>query len=611
MKIKRKFQVLVAICMVVILNWIPVQSVSSVVQAAAAKPVVVLQTSQIVLKAGSGNVNAAASIVIPVTLDIPTGMTFGGALVDVQFNPSVLDATTCTADSSFTIGLCNPDYDHDAQNPDAVRFNVFSVQGKTGSNVHLGDITFLAIGIAAESSDLNVVVSIITDPQGLPVASTTLSGKVTINGATPPAVSSISGKVLDNSGVAVADVTISDNAGHTAKTNASGQYTLSNLAAGSYVLTPSTLLIGVVFDPPSLTVNVPPTATGKDFKMVPLGSTSSISGKVVDNGGLSVPDVTITDNVGHTTKTDANGNYTLASIPVGTYTITPSVGVIGVTFEPLNLVVSVPPAATNQNFKMVPLVSGSSISGKVTDNSGAPISDITITDNVGHTTKTNASGDYSLSGLSAGTYTLTPSTSLLGVKFDPATLSVTVPPSATGKNFKLVPLTGCNNIIKNGDFESDTDWYLPATKYTAGYDPNIVMLSTAAYSTDEFHAGKRSLRTGIVDPKYNIYSYSSGWQQVSIPSSLTTAKLRFWAFPRSVNGVDASDSQLMLILNSNKQEIYRPLQMRSNERIWKQFEIDLKPLAGQTVWVYFGTYNNGLSATMAMYVDDVSLEVCP
>ena len=107
MKIKRKFQVLVAICMVVILNWIPVQSVSSVVQAAAAKPVVVLQTSQIVLKAGSGNVNAAASIVIPVTLDIPTGMTFGGALVDVQFNPSVLDATTCTADSSFTIGLCS------------------------------------------------------------------------------------------------------------------------------------------------------------------------------------------------------------------------------------------------------------------------------------------------------------------------------------------------------------------------------------------------------------------------------------------------------------------------------------------------------------------------
>jgi len=74
-----------------------------------------------------------------------------------------------------------------------------------------------------------------------------------------------------------------------------------------------------------------------------------------------------------------------------------------------------------------------SISGRVVDGSGNPIPDVTISDNAGHTTTTGSDGRYILSGLAAGTYTITPSKS--GYIFSPASRTVTVPPDATGQDF--------------------------------------------------------------------------------------------------------------------------------------------------------------------------------
>ena len=74
-----------------------------------------------------------------------------------------------------------------------------------------------------------------------------------------------------------------------------------------------------------------------------------------------------------------------------------------------------------------------SISGQVTDGDSNPISGVTIFDDAGHTTATDSDGCYTLSGLAAGTYTLTPSKS--GWTFSPATRTVSVPPDATGQDF--------------------------------------------------------------------------------------------------------------------------------------------------------------------------------
>lgn len=79
-----------------------------------------------------------------------------------------------------------------------------------------------------------------------------------------------------------------------------------------------------------------------------------------------------------------------------------------------------------------------SISGHVTDGSNNPISNVTISANTTISTTTYGNGNYTLGGLEAGTYTLTPSKT--DFTFSPPTLQVTVPPDATGKNFAALQL---------------------------------------------------------------------------------------------------------------------------------------------------------------------------
>ena len=249
----------------------------------------------------------------------------------------------------------------------------------------------------------------------------------------------------------------------------------------------------------------------------------------------------------------------------------------------------------------------STITGTITDAASAPISGVTISTNTGVTATTNSSGVYTISGLTPGTYTITPT--LGGYTFSPASRSVTVPPNGIAQNFTG---TKCTQLVVNGDFEANTGWTLPITVYPAGYDSSVTLDVTAVYSIEMVHTGSRSVRVGIVDTAKNVYSYSSAWQSATIPSGIKSATLKYWLYPLSVGAVEGSggDIQLMLILDQNKVEKERLVMIRSNERTWKNYEFDLKKYAGQTIWIYFGVYNNGYSSNMAMYVDDVSLETC-
>jgi hypothetical protein len=74
-----------------------------------------------------------------------------------------------------------------------------------------------------------------------------------------------------------------------------------------------------------------------------------------------------------------------------------------------------------------------SVSGRVVDGNNNPIANVTIADGAGHTPTTDSSGNYTLSGLPADTYTITPSKS--GYTFSPASRAVGVPPSKTGYDF--------------------------------------------------------------------------------------------------------------------------------------------------------------------------------
>lgn len=75
------------------------------------------------------------------------------------------------------------------------------------------------------------------------------------------------------------------------------------------------------------------------------------------------------------------------------------------------------------------------ISGRVTYDNGAGASGVTITSSSGSSALTDASGNYTLTNVITGTYTITPTKS--GNIFAPITHTVSVPPDATGKDFKI------------------------------------------------------------------------------------------------------------------------------------------------------------------------------
>jgi hypothetical protein len=160
----------------------------------------------------------------------------------------------------------------------------------------------------------------------------------------------------------------------------------------------------------------------------------SISGRVTDANNNPISGVTVSAGAGHTATTDSNGYYAFGGLAAGTYTITPSKS--GYTFSPASHNATVPPDAAGQNFTGTLLTY--SISGRVTDTSNNPITGVIISDGTGHSTTTDSNGDYTLSSLAAGTYTLT--SSKTGYTFSPALHTVSLPPNVTGKNFTGVPV---------------------------------------------------------------------------------------------------------------------------------------------------------------------------
>jgi len=154
--------------------------------------------------------------------------------------------------------------------------------------------------------------------------------------------------------------------------------------------------------------------------------TYSISGQVTSNGsGLSGVTMSLTGASSATTITDASGNYTFTGLDNGSYTITPSR--TGFTVSPTSSPRTVSGAdipAVNFTATPVPAVTYS-ISGQVTSN-GFGLSGVTmaLTGASSATTVTDASGNYTFTGLDNGSFTITPSRT--GFTFGPTSSPQTV-----------------------------------------------------------------------------------------------------------------------------------------------------------------------------------------
>jgi inhibitor of cysteine peptidase len=235
----------------------------------------------------------------------------------------------------------------------------------------------------------------------------------------------ISGSVLVG-GVGLAGVQISAGSG-SAVTTSGGGFSISGLSAGSYTVTASRS--GYTLSPASRTVAVGPSATGVNFTATL--NTYAISGTIRLNGeGLS--GVSVTDGTRSVT-TGASGQYTLSGVTSGVYTVAPSAA--GYTFAPASRSVTV--GASNQTgIDFTAASSTFRIAGRITAN-GASLSNVSVTVG-GATVATDASGNYEVAGLAAGTYAVQPSRS--GYQFSPSTRTLTVGPDRTDANFTGVSL---------------------------------------------------------------------------------------------------------------------------------------------------------------------------
>jgi hypothetical protein len=218
-----------------------------------------------------------------------------------------------------------------------------------------------------------------------------------------------------------------------ATTDANGNYSFTGFANGNYTVVPS--LAGYTFRPASNVVTLNgANVTGNNFTETAYSAaTSSLSGAA---SGTAAQNVMITlsgDNTG-SALTDSSGNYNFSGLAAGSYAVTPSI--VGYIFSPVSVAVTTLSGVnvTGNNFTAAANAAAtSSLSGTV---SGAVAQNVTITLSGANTGSvvTDANGNYSFSGLSAGNYMVTPS--LAGYIFSPVNNAVTT-------------ISGVNVIVSN------------------------------------------------------------------------------------------------------------------------------------------------------------------
>lgn len=266
---------------------------------------------------------------------------------------------------------------------------------------------------------------------------TALNGTANINDFVQN-TSVISGAVRDASGNGILNATVSltgaAGAGNTV-TNSSGEYTLSNLAPGTYTVTAS----AAGYASSSQTVTLANTAT-VFIPLVP--NTVRVSGVVVNQNALalgfsSTLRMVSTLNV-YTAATNSAGAFEFPEVSSGaTYRIYTEIFREGHRND--TVTVNIPAGATSvPNQSLVIRVSTSTVSGSAGTDGAA----ITVRNNTSGETRTinsSSSGTFLFEYLTSGSYTITPAKS--GFAFSPASQNF----SLDGSNSQTVNFTASAN----------------------------------------------------------------------------------------------------------------------------------------------------------------------
>ena len=437
----------------------------------------------------------------------------------------------------------------------------------------------------------------------------------------------ISGQVISPQNIPLSGVMVQTDKGQSAVTDQNGNYTIDNLKGGTYTLTPS--LGGIVFSPNSSSVVVPPDVEKLNFT-ADAQCEAIINGGFESTSGWEFP-VTVypagydtsqahsgnrSARTGITNPADNRDSYSSTrqkvSIPSGASSAMLSFWIKPFSGETMQL--SLPDEPTIGSLWQEVPMAGDVQYALILNTSGTILNKLIwqLSD-----TRTWTEYHFDLSTYKGQTIYIHIGTyndgynGISSLFLDDVSLELCAGGAPT-------PTPGpCSNLFKNPSFESISAWEIPLTAYPAGY------------SSAHAHTGAWSMRTGITYSGDNRYSYSDFRQSVYIPSGASVAKARFWLYTLSGEVQSLSqpemitptgrpfnetilsgDLQYVLVLDQYQNWIGTLVWQRSDEGYWHYYEFDLRNYAGKTIYLQFGTYNDGYSGISSMYVDDVSLDNC-
>ena len=246
-----------------------------------------------------------------------------------------------------------------------------------------------------------------------------------------PTTGTVTGLVTNTSNASLAGVAVSGG-GAITTTLSDGTYTLNAVAPGSVTVTAS--LTGYQSATTSVTVTADSSTSASALQLAP-NNPGNVTGKVLSSTGSAITGATVA-GAGLSTTTDTTGTYTLSNLPAGAVTIAAS----ATNYSSASTSVTIQSGTTLSapNFALNSTIG--SVTGTVTDSSGAPIANA----NVGYgggPTNAVTNGTYTITGVPAGTIQLVAS----APNYTSQTQNVVVTGGATATaNFTLAaaPPTG-------------------------------------------------------------------------------------------------------------------------------------------------------------------------
>lgn len=285
-----------------------------------------------------------------------------------------------------------------------------------------------------------------------------------------PSTGTLTGNVKDQAGANLSGATVTTNTGgYSATTDANGNYTISNVAAGTYDVTASKS--GYNSQTQSGKTVTAGQTTTVNFTIT--RQTGTLTGNVKDQAGANLSGATVTTNTGgYSATTDANGNYTITNVATGTYDVTASK--TGYTSQTQTGKTVNYNQTTTVNFTLTS-VSNGTISGNVKNKDGVNIAGATVSTNTGgYSATTDANGNYTISNVAAGTYNVT------------ASKSGYVSEVKNGISVTAGQTTTCNftNLyIAAQNFDSVPSW---TTSYNASWGSSATFSSVAGGQSGNF-----------------------------------------------------------------------------------------------------------------------------